>query len=184
MNMTLSSIRTTIGAITFLVGITSLAVGPAACAAESEFAKPVIDIGIVVKDAERAARFLTNAIGFKEVRGFPVTADLGRKIGLIDGRATEVRVFVLEGAEPATRIKMLSFPEAPGKQADQSYIHSTLGFRYLTLYVKDMSRALERLKQAGVQTLGETPIETGAGTWLVAVKDPDGNFIELIGPRP
>jgi catechol 2,3-dioxygenase-like lactoylglutathione lyase family enzyme len=183
MNMTLSSIRTTIGAITFLVGITSLAVGPAACAAESEFAKPVIDIGIVVKDAERAARFLTNAIGFKEVRGFPVTADLGRKIGLIDGRATEVRVFVLEGAEPATRIKMLSFPEAPGKQADQSYIHSTLGFRYLTLYVKDMSRALERLKQAGVQTLGETPIETGNGNWLVAVKDPDGNFIELIGPR-
>ena len=90
---------------------------------------------------------------------------------------------MLEGAEPATRIKMLSFPEAPGKQADQSYIHSTLGFRYLTLYVKDMSRALERLKQAGVQTLGETPIETGNGNWLVAVKDPDGNFIELIGPR-
>jgi len=46
-----------------------------------------------------------------------------------------------------------------------------------------MSRALERLKQAGVQTLGETPIETGNGNWLVAVKDPDGNFIELIGPR-
>ena len=183
MNMTLSSIRTTIGTITFLAGITSLALGPAAGAAESEFTKPVIDIGIMVKDSERTARFLTNAIGFKEVAGFPVSADLGRRLGLIDGRATEVRVFVLEGAEPATRIKMLSFPEAPGKQADQSFIHSTLGIRYLTLYVKDMNRALERLKQAGVRTLGETPLDMGNGNWLVTVKDPDDNFIELIGPR-
>jgi hypothetical protein len=23
----------------------------------------------------------------------------------------------------------------------------------------------------------------GAGTWLVAIKDPDGNFIEFVGPR-
>ncbi len=184
MNMTLPCIRRTSGIVTLLAGIASLALGPAACAAESEFAKPVIDIGIVVKDSESTARFLTNAIGFKEVRGFSVKADLGRKIGFIDGRETDVRVFVLEGAEPATRIKILSFPEAPGKQADQSYIHSTLGIRYLTLYVKDMNRALARLKQAGVKTLGETPLDTGNGNWLVAVKDPDGNFVELIGPRP
>jgi catechol 2,3-dioxygenase-like lactoylglutathione lyase family enzyme len=183
MNMTLSSVWTAIGTITFLAGIASLAVGPAACAAESEFTKPVIDIGIVVKDSERTARFLTNAIGFKEVAGFSVAAGLGRRIGLIDGQETDVRVFVLEGAEPATRVKVLSFPQAPGKQADQSFIHSTLGIRYLTLYVKDMNRTLERLKQAGVRTLGETPLETGNGNWLVAVKDPDGDFIELIGPR-
>ncbi len=177
MNTNLSPIRTVLGILTIL------ALAPGARAAESEFSKPVIDIGIVVKDAGRTARFLTNAIGFKEVRGFPVTADLGKKIGLIDSHATDVRVFVLEGAEPATRIKVLSFPEAPGKQADQAFIHSTLGIRYLTLYVKDMDRALERLKQAGVSPLGETPLEVGGGTWLVAVKDPDGNFIELLGPR-
>ena len=148
-----------------------------------EFSKPIIDIGIVVKDADRSARFLTNAIGFKEVQGFPVTAELGKKIGLIDGHATTVRVFVLEEVDQATRIKVLSFPQAPGKPADQAYIHSTLGIRYLTLYVKDMNRALERLKKAEVKLLGETPVELGGGTWLVAVKDPDGNFIELIGPR-
>jgi predicted enzyme related to lactoylglutathione lyase len=74
-------------------------------------------------------------------------------------------------------------PDAPGKQADQAYIYSTLGIRYLTLYVKDLNRALERVKKAGITPLGETPVEIGNGTWLLAVKDPDGNFIELIGPR-
>ena len=154
-------------------------------AAESagEFSKPIIDVGIVVKDADRSARFLTNAIGFKEVQGFPVTAELAKRIGLIDGHATTVRVFVLEEVDQATRIKLLSFPEAPGKPADQTYIHSTLGIRYLTLYVKDMNRALERLKKAEVKLLGDTPVELGGGTWLVACKDPDGNFIELIGTK-
>ena len=102
---------------------------------------------------------------------------------MLNGQTTQVWVFVLEDVDQATRIKVLSFPDAPGKQADQAYIHSTLGFRYLTLYVKDLNRVLERVKKAGVAPLGETPVETSAGTWLLALKDPDGNFIELIGPR-
>jgi lactoylglutathione lyase len=171
--------------IALLAGLSLAGWGVRSPAAEpgSEFTKPVIDIGIVVKSAERTAQFLTNAIGFKEVRGFSVTADQGRKIGLIDGHPVDVRVFVLDEADQATRIKVLCFPKAQAKQPDQAYIHSTQGIRYLTLYVKDITRALERLKQAGVALLGETPVELGGGTWLVAVKDPDGNFIELIGPR-
>ncbi len=158
---------------------------PLAAAAETagEFSKPVIDLGIVVKEAGRTAGFLTNAIGFREVRGFSVTGELGRKIGLIDGQPVDVRVFVLEEEDRATRIKILSFPQAPGKQPDQAFIHSTLGIRYLTLYVKDMNRALERLKKAGVTPLGDTPVDLGGGTFLVSFKDPDGNFYELIGPR-
>jgi len=26
-------------------------------------------------------------------------------------------------------------------------------------------------------------MEMGAGTWLAVIKDPDGNFIEFVGPR-
>lgn len=156
---------------------------PTARAAETEASKPIIDIGIVVKDSGRTAQFLTNVAGFKEVRGFPVSADLGRKIGLIDGHATQVRVFAFEETDQATRLKVLSFPNAPGKQPDQAYIHSTLGIRYLTLYVKDVNRVLDRARKAGVAALGETPVDLGTGTWLLALKDPDGNFIEFIGPR-
>ena len=166
-----------------LAAVHLLAVAPAARAAESEFSKAIIDIGIVAKDADRTAQFLTNVIGFKEVKGFGVSADLGKKIGLIDGHAGQARVFVLEDVEQATRVKLFSFPEAPGKQPDQAYIHSSLGIRYLTLYVKDLNPVLARAKKAGVSPLGETPVEISTGTWLLAVKDPDGNFIEVIGPR-
>ncbi len=151
--------------------------------APSEFSKPIIDIGIVVKDSDRTAQFLTNAIGCKEVRGFPVSSEMGRKIGLIDGYATTVRVFVLADIDQATRIKILSFPKLPSRQPRQDFIHSTLGIRYLTLYVKDINRTLQRLKEAKVPLLGETPYDLGGGNVLVAVKDPDGNFLELIGPR-
>ena len=150
----------------------------------NEFTKPVIDLGIVVKNADRSAAFLTNAIGFQEVGGFSVTTELGRKIGLVDGYPVNVRVFVLGEGDLATRIKVLWFPEAPAKQPDQASIHATLGIRYLTLYVKDIDRALARLRKAGVALLGESPVDLGNRAFLVAVKDPDGNFIELIGPRP
>ena len=185
MHITLDSVRATLCTIPLLAGLAVSFISPPALAAEGtgEFTKPVIDIGVVVQNAERTARFLTNAIGFKEARGFPVTAELGRKIGLIEGHPVDVRVFVLDEGDQATRIKILSFPKAPGKQPDQTSIHATLGIRYLTLYVKDVNRALARLKGAGVTLLGDTPVDLGGGTWLVAVKDPDGNFLELIGPR-
>lgn len=170
--------------LVFLSSLALLATGADALAAEStkEFSKPVIDIGIVVRDIDKSAQFYTNAIGFKEVNGFPVTGDLGRKIGLIDNHPTKVRVFVLDDGDLATRIKLLSFPEAPGQVADRRFIHTTLGINYLTLYVTSTDKVLERLKRAGVKTIGETPVALNPSTRLTAVKDPDGNFIELIGP--
>ena len=183
MNRIQTHFRISLGLAALLLTIGLSALTPLTTAAEGEFSKPVIDIGMLVKDSERTAQFLTNVVGFKEVRGFSVNAEVGRKIGLVDGYPAEARVFVLEGTEPATRIKVLSFPKAQGKEADQAFIHSTLGFRYLTLYVTDINPILGRLKKAGVATLGQTPMEMGAGTWLVAIKDPDGNFIEFIGPR-
>lgn len=153
------------------------------CATAAEFSKGTIDIGIVVKDAAKTAEFLTNAIGFTEIKGFSVTPELGRRIGLVDGHAVDVRVFTLTEGDSATRIKVLSFPKADAKSADQKFIHSTLGIRYLTLYVQDMNRALERLKSAKVPLLGETPLDLGGGTFIAVVRDPDGNFVELIGPK-
>jgi lactoylglutathione lyase len=177
--------RTLFCAFALWISIHLISPIPATQAAEpsGEFSKPVIDLGIVVKDAERTAGFLTNAIGFKEVPGFAVNSELGRKIGLVDGFAVKVRMFVLDDMDQATRIKVLAFPQAQSKQPDSAYIHSTLGIRYLTLYVKDINRALERLKQAQIPLLGESPVDLGNGSFLVAVKDPDGNFFELIGPR-
>ncbi len=44
------------------------------------YARGMIAIGIVAKDAEESARFHTEAIAFTEVKGFPVPGELGKKI--------------------------------------------------------------------------------------------------------
>ncbi len=184
MNSSLSGAKVFLATTTATVLLLAGAAFCSARAAEAEnaFSKGVIDVGMVVKDANRTAEFLTNAIGFKEVKGFSVTPDLGRKIGLVDGHAVDVRVFKLTEGDQATQIKVLCFPKAENKSPDQKYIHSTLGIRYFTLYVKDMTKALERLKAAKVKPIGETPHDLGGGTYITVLRDPDGNFFELIGP--
>src|SRR5690349_5902017 len=102
-----------------LVGCLTLGSIDAALGQESspskEFSKPVIDIGIVARNIDASARFYTNALGCTEVPGFAVTADLGRKIGLIDNHPVKVRMFVLGEGDLRTHIKLMSFPDAPGK---------------------------------------------------------------------
>ena len=86
-----------------------------------------------------------------------------------------------EGATTA-RIKLMAFPKAPGVKPDQKFIHSTISISYLTLFVNDLDLSVKRLNKAKVKLLGKTPVDLGGGRFLAAVQDPDGNFIELIGP--
>ena len=72
---------------------------------------------------------------------------------------------------------------AGSKPVGNQYIGSSLGFRYLTVFVADLNKALDRLQQYGVSPV-KPAYPLGGDSHLVLVKDPDGNTIELIGPRP
>lgn len=151
------------------------------------FSSPRVDFGIIVSDINRAAEFYTKALGFTEAPGFDVPAEMGRKSGLTDGKAFHVRVFTLGEGDAATNVKIMSFPDAPGARADNAFIHSTLGVQYLTLYVDDTTAAVERARQHGVEPIAEGPYRLPegfpAGVYLTCVRDPDGNIIELVGPK-
>lgn len=150
---------------------------------KAEFSKTTIDLGLVVSDVDKAAQFYTEAIGFTEVGGFDVAAQMAGDTGLTDNHPFKVRVFAL-GKEPtATNLKIMTIPGAGSKKVDNQYIGSSLGFRYLTITVADLTKTMERLKQHGVAPVKE-PYRLGGNNYLILVKDPDGNIIELIGPRP
>ena len=150
---------------------------------KAEFARTTIDLGIVVSDVEKAAKFYKNAIGFTEVPGFDVSKEMAGDSGLSDYHAFKVRVLVLGAEESATKIKIMEFPQAPGKKVDNTFINSSLGFSYLTIFVSDTTTAVERAKKAGVAPVKE-PYQLGGGNfYLTLVKDPDGNIIELVGPK-
>ena len=150
---------------------------------KSKFARRTIDLGIVVSDVEKAAQFYKNTLGFTEVSGFDVSKEMAGDSGLADYHAFSVRVLVLGDQESATKIKIMEFPEAPGKKVDNQYIHSSLGYSYLTIFVSDTTAAVKRAKRAGVHPVKE-PYQIGGGNlYLTLVRDPDGNIIELVGPK-
>ena len=148
---------------------------------EEAFSRSTIDIGMVVSDAEKAARFYTEAVGFTEVPGFAVSPELAGDSGLTDHHALKVRVFVLADEPTATRLKLMEVPEAAPRKVDNEYISSSLGYSYLTVLVSDTKAAVERAKKAGVNPV-KVPYQLGGNNYLTLLKDPDGNIVELVGP--
>ena len=154
----------------------------------TEFAQPTIDIGCFVSDPDASAKFYTEAIGFKEVSPFSVSGDFCKEAGLTDGPALDnIRVLMLGEGAGATKLKLSSVPGHKAKQGDNAFIPSQYGFRYLTLHINDQNAAMARLKKAGVKPLGKGPValpkSLAEGVYLTCVRDPDGNVIELVGPK-
>jgi len=151
------------------------------------YANTRVDFGIVVSDINKAAEFYKNALGLVEVEGFDVPVDMGGSSGLSDNRPFHVRIFKVADDENATQVKIMQFKDAPGKRVDNTFIHSSYGIRYLTFYVSDMTASVERARKAGAVILAKGPIELpkdlGTGVFLALVRDPDGNLIELVGPK-
>lgn len=156
-------------------------------AEDSEFSSATIDLGCVVSDIEKSVVFYTKAIGFKEVPGFSVPGDYASKVGLTDGKDLDIKVLKLGEGAGATSLKLMQIKGARSKRTDNSFIHSQLGFSYLTIHVKDTAKALKRLDAAGVKPIArgsqELPPSLGSGVFLTIVRDPDGNFVELVGPK-
>ncbi len=150
---------------------------------KAEFSRTTIDLGMVVRDVEQTAKFYTEALGFKEVSSFDVSASMANDTGLTDNRPFKVRVFALGDEPTATKLKIMTIPGAGLKKVDNQYLGSSLGFRYLTILVSNLTKAMERLQQHGVAPVKE-PYRLGGNNYLILVKDPDGNTVELIGPRP
>lgn len=154
----------------------------------SEFASKTIDIGVVVSDIAKSVKFYTEAVGFKEVKGFKVPADFAKKSGLTDSKPLDIRVLVLGEGEGATKLKLMQVGDSKPAKSDNSYINSQLGFSYITVVVKSTDAALERLKKAGVKPIAEGPAtlpeNLNPALALTIVKDPDGNLVELVGPKP
>jgi catechol 2,3-dioxygenase-like lactoylglutathione lyase family enzyme len=156
-------------------------------AAEPAFPRTTIDLGCVVTDLAESRRFYVEGLGFREIQGFDVPADLARDAGLTDTKPLSIRVLALGDGEAATKLKLMQVAGAAPRTGDTEFIHSHAGFRYLTIFVADVDAALARLATIGVRPIAKGPVALpatlGAGMTLACVRDPDGNVVELLGPR-
>ena len=155
--------------------------------ADSSFARTTIDLGTVVSDLEASVRFYKDVVGFREIAGFEVPADMATDAGLTDGKPLSIRVLVLGDGPEATKLKLMQVQGTTPRKGDTEFIHSRTGFRYLTIFVRDTDAALARLARHGVKPLAKSPVvipETIApGLLLTCIRDPDGNIVELVGPK-
>jgi len=155
----------------------------AALAAEGDFSSKTINIGMVVSDLRKSLQFYQEVVGFVRAdrTQFDVDADFGRRSGLTDSLAIHVEVLKLGAGETATSLKLMTFGDKAKKQENQ-FIHSHTGVQYMTIYVHALKPILARIKQHQVKLLGQTPIPLGEKDSFILIQDPDGTFIELIGP--
>ncbi|WP_166821477.1 VOC family protein [Thalassoroseus pseudoceratinae] len=155
-------------------------------AEKTQFSNPRVDFGIVVSDIDKALKFYKEALGLNERKGFEASAEMCEKAGLTDSLPLKIHVLQLGDGDAATRVKLMQTKTSPGKRADNRFINSTYGVSYLTMYVKDIDAALARAKKHDVKPIAKGPVDLagdGTGAFLAIVRDPDGNMIELVGPK-
>jgi len=150
--------------------------------AATEFQRGTIDIGVVVSDLPLSLAFYTEVLGMHRAGEFTIDEDFGRRSGLTGGEVLHVAVLKLDDGEDSTSWKLMSYDGATSN-APHDHIQDGLGVRYITIQVKDLHPFLSRLRDRQIPLLGETPIALGDTQEFVLVKDPDGIFVELIGPK-
>ena len=136
-----------------------------------------------MSDLDKSLKFYTEAVGFTATGEFVANKQVTKDSGLSAGEELTIKKLSLGTGKGATTIKLMQSSLEKSKKSDQTYITSSLGFSYLTIHVNSTKVALERLKKAGVKVLAKGPANIpGSQVALTVIKDPDGNFVELVGP--
>ena len=156
--------------------------GSIGASAQNDFAKSAISIGVVVEDLTKSLEFYQNVLGMVKVREFIVDSEKAKRMGLSKGESFDIKVLKLENSEEATELKLMSFNKKSSRK-NQSFIPDKNGIRYLTLFVKSMAPIIKRIEKNEVKTLGKTPTMLDENRMFVLIQDPDGNFVEFIGPE-
>lgn len=178
----------------------------------SKFASAIVDLGLIVKDLRASVEFYTEAIGFIEVVGFDVPAEIAGGSGLTDHKPLEISILQInpDSGIPSTDLKLMQIDDVETEENDREFVHSRYGINYMSLFVSDISETHDRLQSMSVSMRGDgivqLPLELSIGAllrppstseedaWMhdfeqleevgmIVVQDPDGNFIEMIGPK-
>ena len=148
----------------------------------NEFSNPTIFVGSVVTDLAKSVDFYTNIIGMTKTGEFSVDGAKAKELGLTDGRSIDVTVLKLEDSQQANEWKLMSFGTKPGHKKSK-YLHDDTGMQYITILVNHLSPIIERLDKNNIKILSGKPSKLDEERFFILVQDPDGTFIELIGPK-
>ena len=128
---------------------------------------PSIEVGLVTTDRDAMVGFYEDFLGLSH------QADLDFPGGSMKRYAVGSNVV----------LKLVSYDEPPAAAAVPGGGRAQAGIRYITLVVADVRDAARQAAEAGHSVVEEPtafPAVPGMGWCFVA--DPDGNWVELVGP--
>jgi catechol 2,3-dioxygenase-like lactoylglutathione lyase family enzyme len=128
-------------------------------------AKPGVDIGIVISDSEKSLAFYRDTLGLEHL------ADMAMPVG---GGGTMHRMGC-----GGTTLKLVKWNTVPAAANPPGGLHTAVGIRYLTIWVKNLVEITAACETAGYK-IAVQPSEIRKGISISMVEDPDGNWVELL----
>lgn len=125
-----------------------------------------LEVGVVTTNVDAMADFYETFLGLSPQ-------------GALDFPGGSMKRYTLG----ANVLKLVSYDVAPAMPPTPGGGRAQAGLRYLTLVVKNVRQAAQQAADAGhpvVEPPTDFPAVPGMGWCFVA--DPDGNWIELVGP--
>jgi glyoxylase I family protein len=127
-------------------------------------------VGLTVANLERSVAWYREALGFQAELEFALP---GEARGAMLGTEAGARIELFEVAGAAAGMSWADPPTAM----------RTLGFGHVALETEDLDGAYTRACEAGARRVWDPRQSPEPGRRMAFLHDPDGNLIELIGPR-
>lgn len=149
---------------------------------QNPFSNPTISVGVVVEDLQKSIDFYTNVIGMTKTGEFSVPVEKCKELGLTDSYQLDVTILKLENSDRANEWKLMSLG-TKANHPKQKYMSDDTGMQYITIFVKHILPVIKTVQENGVKILSGKPSTLDDGRKFILVQDPDGTFIEIIGPE-
>lgn len=137
-----------------------------------------LEVGIGCNDLPTMRHFYEQVLGLQFVSEARVPPQTAQRYRMASGSATVVRLQTPYGE----RIKLVA-PDAPAPLPAHhaEHVFDQANVMYLTFIIRDIQAVAARvLAQGGRAMSGPEPIESRPGLFVVFLRDPEGNVVELV----
>ena len=131
-------------------------------------------VGLGVSNLEQSLKFYRDVMGMEVLMEMSVTDDrIARVIGIHGARCRIVHLKLGDGI-----LELFEYSNPIGINKAKDIRQCDYGLIHIGFEVNEFHKHVEQFKEIGFQFLGET-VEFRPGVWVVYLRGPDGEVIEL-----
>ncbi len=139
--------------------------------------KVPLEAGIVCHDMELMLDFYVGTLGLQMVADARTAPEMSEMFGATPHGYRIVRLQTPYGE----RIKLVQpDKQAPFPRPVPQWVFERHGLAYLTFVIENIREVIKRVRNHGVKTVSEEPVEVRKGVFALFAVDPEGNYIEFV----